>query len=710
MFEYFTLDDFEFRGKIVGVRVDINSPIKNGKIMLNQRIRECIKTLSELQEKGARVVVLAHQGRKGDDDCISLQEHVKELEKLLKTNISFSPQLYSKEVEKSIAQIEEGQIMVLENLRFYEDETNADLKNNKIKKLEKFFDYYVFDAFSLAHRNHTSVTGFSKIPNIAGRVMEKELKGLHFIDHAKKPHVYALGGAKPDDLIPLIKDSLENKHAETILLSGVIGEIALLCRGNYIGCKKDFLEEKGWLDIKDDLSKLLKQYPQQIELPRDVALISKGKRIEINVSQLENNKELLDSCYIEDIGTHTLSYYDIFLQQANSIYFKGPPGNFEKKNAEKGTKKLLESITQSQAFTFMGGGHSVTAAYDYGFLTRFSYISLAGGALVKFLEGKELPGINHLEKSHRYFEKLNEDFIVIGSNTLDIGVKIPQKLSTLALGSKIKIEEDFKETVGGGGINVASALSRLGAKTGYLGKLSHETYDKIKEALDKNKISIIETKKSKKPGAKSILLNTADNDRVIFTYRGQNGTLGFNDFDKEELRARNYYLTGLTGEGFETELEITKFLEQQKKDHIICYNPSSYLIESEPRIYDIIKRISVIIVNVDEAQTLTQKQKIKEVLRALYDLGPQVVVVTAGNLGSYAYDGSKEYRSQAVPTKVVDSTGAGDSFAATFFYFYSKGYGINKAMRYASINSASVVSTRGVGDGLLYREDIVGKE
>ena len=182
-------------------------------------------------------------------------------------------------------------------------------------------------------------------------------------------------------------------------------------------------------------------------------------------------------------------------------------------------------------FTYMGGGHSVTAVQKYAKIEDFSYVSLAGGALVKFLSGQKLPGVEVLEKSFIKDDKQYEDFIVVGSNTKDIDVQAPISLSEFHLGDKVKIEEDFKETVGGGGINVSIGLSRLGAKVAYLGKISYENKEKIEEVLRRDKVDLVKTKITKRPCAKSILVDTKDGDRIIFTFRGQNAYLEMSDFD-----------------------------------------------------------------------------------------------------------------------------------------------------------------------------------
>lgn len=711
MFKYFTLDDFDFKGKIVGLRVDINSPQVNGKIVMNERIANHSLTIKELVEKGARVVLLAHQGRNGKPDCVSLKEHSVLIEKEigLKKKVNFVNDIYSKDVVSKIKSLKDGEVIILENLRFYDDETKLDKKDNKILKLESLFDYYVFDAFSVSHRKQTSVIGFNKIPNVAGKIMEKELMGLNRIMETKAEHIFVFGGAKPDDLVELMEIDLKSKKVDKVLLTGIIGEIALHIKGYHIGKKYDFLKEHGYLDSYDRIKTLLSKYKDKIYFPKDVALFDGKKRIEIKIKDFKENKNLLDKYLIQDIGKETFAEYKLIMQKAGSIYFKGPAGNFEMKGFETGTKEILDAITSSPAFTFMGGGHSVTAAKMYGYLNKFSYVSLAGGALVKFLCGSELPGVSSLEKSTEKYERVYEDFVVIGSNTIDTGVNVPKSFVEVNIGDKIKIEDDFKTTVGGGGINVSMCLSRLGAKVGYLGKISYESYDMIKDVLDKSKIVMIKSKPTKKPCAKSILMDTKDHDRIIMTFRGQNSYLEESDFSMESFRSNNYYLTSLMGQSLKTQIGIVKKVKARNKKSFFCYNASSYIIRTESAaIKQLIKSIDVLVLNYDEAQLLSGKESVTDCLIEIKKMVSTLVVVTDGSNGSYAYDGEKEYFCESVkPKKVIDTTGAGDSFAGTFFYFYTKGYGIKRSMKLAAHNSSSVITKKGAQDGLMFYDDII---
>ncbi len=709
MFNYFTLDNFDFKGKVVGVRVDINSPVINGKVVDNERIRNCVITIKELIKKGAKVVVLAHQGREGKSDFVSLKEHSVILEKHLKKKVNFFPEVYSKDVEEKIKNLKEKDIILLENLRFLKEEKESKNKPNNILSLLNLFDLYVFDAFSLAHRSDSSVIGFTNGPNIAGRLMERELKGLAKIVDTKSPHMFIFGGAKPDDLIELIESALKKKTVDIIILTGVIGEVALHIKGNYLGKKLDFLKKQNYLDVKPRLKYLLEKHPKTFILPTDIAIHDGKKRIEIKVSELKNNKELLDKYEIGDIGSDSIKYFSKFIKNAGSIYLKGPTGNFEDKKYQLGTKKLLNEIGDSKAFSFLGGGHSVTAAKMFDAFNKFSYISLAGGALVQFLSGKKLPGVEILETSYTKFENFFEDFIVVGSNVLDLEVNVPKKFSEINLGDKIKVNDNFKKLMGGGGLNVSICLSRLYAKVGYLGKLSYESSVEIKECLEKNKINLIETVLTRSSCAKTILLNTKDGDRVIFTYRGQNSDLHFKDFDFNSFKANNFYFTALMGTSFKTQLKLAKKIKEKNSFSKICYNPSFYLIGNEKKLKSLIKLTDILIVNYEEAQGLVGEGKsVSDCLKDIFNLGVELALITDSSHGAYAYDGKREYYSKAVkPKRIVDTTGAGDCFAGTFFYFYTKGFSIKKSLEYAAKNSSSVVSRKGAQDGLLFKEELL---
>lgn len=708
MFRYFTLESFDFSNKIVGVRVDINSPVIDGKVVDNERISSSAVTIKEISDEGGKVVVLAHQGREGKSDCVSLKEHVKLLEKYVGKKIQFISEVYSKSVVEKINSLKSGEILLLENLRFLKEETDMSIKDNNILKLEKLFNYYVFDAFSVSHREHSSVVGFKNIPNIAGRLVEKEVNGLNEISETKSPHIFIFGGAKPDDLIELLEIDLKLGKVDLVLLMGVIGELALHIKGFNIGKKLDFMQEHNFLDSKNRLKILLDKYSDKIFFPKDVALFDGKNRVEISLKDFDSKSEILSKYLIQDIGSETLSFYSKFISMGGSIYVKGPAGNFEDKNFQFGTKELLKLITSSHAFTFMGGGHSVTSAVMFKVFDKFSYVSLAGGALVRFLSGKSLYGVDILEKSCSRFEHFNDEFIVVGSNVIDLGINVPEYFNNIHLGDKIKVTENFKNTVGGGGINVSVCLARLGSKVSYLGKLSYECVNVIKEVLDKNKIGLIESKITKKPCAKSALIDTKDEDRVILTYRGQNSDLELSDFDPDSFRSKNYYFSSLMETSFETQLKLSNIIKKRNPHSKICYNLSSYLIKNEKRVKSLIKNCDVLILNYDEAQEFTGEKSISSCLKNIREYVIGIVIITDGSRGSFAYDGEREYFVKSVKAnKVIDTTGAGDCYGGTFFYFYSKGFGIKKSMKYAAKNASSVVSKKGAQDGLQFYDDLI---
>jgi phosphoglycerate kinase len=712
MFNYFTLDRFDFKNKIVVVRVDINSPIKNGKIILNERITQACETISELVSLGAKVLILGHQGRLGKKDCLSLKNHKKFLENELKFSIGFVDSVFSSRVLSSIEKMKFGSVLLLENVRFFEGVEGFE---NVFSDLGGVIDYFVNDAFSVSHRSQPSVvgvgcilggvsgvSGVSGVPCVAGRLLEKELRNLNKLSETKDPRSYVLGGAKPDDLIDLIEIGFKNKLVDNIFLSGIIGEVALVCLGYDLGLKNKFLLDHGFLSVEKKLSMLLKKYSSKIYTPRDLAIVASGKRIEIDVNDLSlpKNKKLIDKSVLSDIGAKTVKYYEMVLSNSESIYLKGPAGNFEERGFEVGTKKLFKAITDLPAFSFMGGGHSVTAASELGFFDKFDYVSLAGGALVNFICSKPLPGIEILEMSFEKYKGYCEYF-VMGSNVIDETIDLGEKLSEVHLGEKIRVSKDFKKTVGGGGVNISVALSKLGARVDYLGKHSYDSYDVVKKDLEQAGVVCVDSKISKVGCAKSVILDTEDNDRVIFTFRGQNSLLEMSDFDINSFKSNYFYLTSLQGKSFDTQLKFVDEIKKRNKKAIFCYGASSSLVGKEPKLNNLIKKCDIIILNFDEAQILVGKDSMSECLKSIYDFGVRLVVITDGSNGSYVFDGKKEYFfTGEKPKHVVDATGAGDCFGATFFYFYTKGYPIKKSMEYATKNAVSVISKKGAHLGL----------
>ena len=403
--EFLTVDDFNFKDKTALIRVDINSPInpETKKIIDDTRIRVHGETIRELSQKGAKVVVLAHQGRPGEPDFIPLKQHAEILGRVLNKPAKYVDDIFEEKAQEAIKKLEPGEILVLDNVRGFPNERKKGTpeehsKQALVQKLAPLADVFVNDAFAAAHRAHVSIVGFTAIlPSVAGRVMERELKALKTVlENPEKPCVFILGGAKADDSLEISRYVLTNNIADHVLTGGVIGHVFLVASGFDIGePNRAFLEKKGQMGLVPGIQELAREYPKEIEVPADVAVEVDGKRKEIAVSKFPTNHP------IYDIGTETIKKYDEIIGEAKSIVLSGPMGVFEKKEFMKGTKKIFSAVAASKAFSLVGGGHTVAAVEELGLTEKMSYISTAGGALIEFLMGKQLPGVVALERATR---------------------------------------------------------------------------------------------------------------------------------------------------------------------------------------------------------------------------------------------------------------------------------------------------------------------
>jgi phosphoglycerate kinase len=392
----------EVKGKVVLVRVDFNSPVdpKTKKVLDDARIRaHGASTVKELAEKGAKVVVLAHQGRKGEPDFIPLKQHAELLAKILNRPVKYVDDVYGSRAKEATKGLRSGEILVLENVRTFPLETSEgkpdDLANTElVRSLAPLADLFVLDAFAAAHRAHASIIGFTAVlPSAAGRVMEKELKALsRVLDAPPKPSLFILGGAKADDSLEISKYVLGHKIADHVLTGGVVAQVFLVANGHDLGKQNmAFLEKKGLMALVPGIRELVHKYPDQISTPDDVAVVVDGKRRELPVSSLPTPYS------IEDIGEKTIEKYGRLIEGAKSIVFSGPMGVYEKEEAAMGTRKIFERIASSKAFSVAGGGHTISALHELGLSRKISYVSTAGGALTEFLMGKKLPGVAALE-------------------------------------------------------------------------------------------------------------------------------------------------------------------------------------------------------------------------------------------------------------------------------------------------------------------------
>jgi phosphoglycerate kinase len=399
-----TIEDFDFKGKIVLVRVDFNSPVdpQTKRVLDDTRIRAHAETtIRELMEKGAKVVILAHQGRQGEPDFISLQQHARILGKILGKPVKYVNDVFNEKAQQAIRELKEGEILVLDNVRTFAGEQKKGTpedhaKTEFVQKLAPLADVFVNDAFAAAHRAHVSIVGFTAVlPSAAGRIMEKELKALGKVLHApEKPCVYILGGAKADDALRISQYVLKNNIADYILTGGIAGHLFLVAKSVDLGKPNmKLLQKKKLMGLVPGIRELIKKYPGKIKAPTDLAVDDNGKRKEISSEELPTDYPIFD------IGTETIREYVTTVSNAKSIVISGPLGVYENREFLAGTKEVFEAIAASKAFSLVGGGHTVAAVEELGLANKMGYISTAGGALIEFLMGEELPGVAALEKA-----------------------------------------------------------------------------------------------------------------------------------------------------------------------------------------------------------------------------------------------------------------------------------------------------------------------
>jgi phosphoglycerate kinase len=404
MAKYLTLDNIRVKDKVVLVRVDFNSPIdpKTHEILEDTRIRAHGETtIKELAEKGAKVVVLAHQGRKGDPDFIPLKQHAEILGKILGKPVKYVDDVCGEKAKNEIKKLKSGEILVLDNVRTFAGETkegtpDEHAKTELVKNLAPLADFFVNDAFAAAHRAHVSITGFTAVlPSAAGRIMERELKSLgKVLEKPEKPCIFILGGAKADDSLEISKYVLDNKIADQVLTGGVVGQVFLAAKGTDLGKPNmEFLKKQELMGLIPGIRELEKKYPEQIRVPKDVAVEINKKRREIPIQQLPTNYMMLD------IGASTVDDYGKIIRSARTIVVSGPMGVYENKEFSFGTKQIFEEIANSRVYSLAGGGHTIGALQEFKLTDKISYVSTAGGALIEFLMGKKLPGVTALKNA-----------------------------------------------------------------------------------------------------------------------------------------------------------------------------------------------------------------------------------------------------------------------------------------------------------------------
>lgn len=392
----------DVKGKYVLFRPDINSPIdKDKKIVGKNRLQKTVPTLKYLTEHGARTAIIAHQGDTLDyQNLIPLAEHAEILGSLCGKKIEYIDDVCGDAAIEKVKSLKDGEIVLLGNLRYLTEEVSTFEKDVKlsademretylVRRLAPLFDIYVNDAFSAAHRNCPSMVAFQKLmPSFAGPLFFREYEALSTIMHgAKQPCVFVLGGAKISDAFGMMNEVLKNGVAAKILACGVTGVIMLLAKGFKVGkAYEKWLAEHDLLVFTEQAKSLLAEYGDRFVLPTDLAYEKDGKRTETDIENLP-----IDDAAFLDIGKKTAERFRKEIAEAKTVFANGPAGAYENPIFAYGTQKIWKAFESSAGYTVIGGGDTVSAANKFIDVNKIDYVCTAGGAMVRFLSGKELP-------------------------------------------------------------------------------------------------------------------------------------------------------------------------------------------------------------------------------------------------------------------------------------------------------------------------------
>jgi phosphoglycerate kinase len=389
-----TLEDFEINGQRVLVRVDFNVPIdQDGRITDDTRIRAALPTIHYLLDRGAKVVLVSHLGRpKGKvDKKYSLSPAAKRLSELVGKSVILADDCVGNSAQKAVDAMVSGDIVMLENVRFYAEEEKND--PNFAKKLAKLADIFINDAFGTAHRLHASTAGVAKyLPSGAGFLIKKELDTMgRALEVPDRPFLAILGGAKVSDKIGVIENLLSK--VDSLLIGGGMAFTFLKSLGYEVGRS---LLEKDKVDLARQLLESAKNRGVDIVLPEDVVVAKELRQgTEYKTVSIEQIPEDMMGL---DIGKVSQEKFANVIKKAKTIIWNGPMGVFEIDDFAEGTLTIARELAESQAVTIIGGGDSAAAVEKLGYAEKMTHISTGGGASLKFLEGKELPGIAALNE------------------------------------------------------------------------------------------------------------------------------------------------------------------------------------------------------------------------------------------------------------------------------------------------------------------------
>ena len=409
----FRLSDFNYHDKVIFLRADLNSPVKDGKITSDARFRAVLHTIRYLLEHKAKVVIGTHQSKPYEEDYLSTEQHAEILSSLLGVKVKYVDDIFGKCARDAIKALKPSEVLMLENLRFAAEETKQKPleyceRTHFVRKLSPLIDYVVNEAFAAAHRSQPSLVGFARMrPMISGFLMEKEIKALtRAYETLERPKIYVLGGAKVEDSLNVVENVLRNEKADLILTGGLVGHIFTLAKGFDLGnANINFLGERELIKLVDRAESILNEFYPYIRTPIDFAVEYKGERVEIDL--LSDKKWIFDERPILDIGSRTIEKYSEILKEASIIVANGPMGVFEIEEFAKGTIEVFKAIGESKAFSIVGGGHSIASIYQYN-IKGISHISTGGGAMLTFFAGQSLPVLQALKISYEKFKNKKE--------------------------------------------------------------------------------------------------------------------------------------------------------------------------------------------------------------------------------------------------------------------------------------------------------------
>ena len=409
-----TMDEFDVRGRTVLCRVDINQPVDRERDALKStaRIQACVSTIRELSDRGAKVVLLAHQGSDIEyQNYYCTRPHARVLTQLLGREVQWIDDVCGPAAREKIRALKEGEILLLDNVRYVAEEQTLFEKNLRltheqqaktllVEKLAPLADLYICDAFAAAHRDQPSLCGFEQVlPSAMGRLFEREYCVISELMAApERPCVFVLGGAKVSDAFLMMDTVLRNGAADQVLTGGLVGNILLAAKGETIGRGSvDFITKSGYDSYIEKAKELLAKYADRLVLPVDLGYIEDGQRRECAVGAVPEEITALD------VGEKTAERYSDSIAKAKTVFVNGPMGVFEQAESELGTWTVFEALAKTSAYTVVGGGDSVTAAAKYAVTDQLGYVCTGGGALIRFLTGEELPVVKALRHAAEKF-------------------------------------------------------------------------------------------------------------------------------------------------------------------------------------------------------------------------------------------------------------------------------------------------------------------